>query len=245
MWLIFRSGEGIQRCISCCIFKQSLTMRRFFTSPLLAVVMIALPFIYLGIQYAGLPETVPIHFNAEGVADQFGAKSSLWLHTCIISTVGLGTYLLISNLHKIDPKKTAKTSATTLNSLAIVILLFLTVINITITYSTVNYPSKLGITTIVLPAVGLLLAFLGYQMRTIEPNYFIGLRLPWTLEDDDNWKATHQLAAKLWIPGGLVIAIVGFALPFFSAFITTMIITAIIVVIPTVFSYRFFRKKQA
>jgi uncharacterized membrane protein len=81
-------------------------------------------------------------------------------------------------------------------------------------------------------------------MRTIEPNYFIGLRLPWTLEDDANWKATHQLAAKLWIPGGLAIAVAGFSLPFFSAFITTMIITAIIVIIPTVFSYRFFRKKQ-
>ena len=220
-------------------------MRRVFTSPLLAVVIVALPFVYLGIQYAGLPDTVPVHFNAEGVADKFGSKSSLWLHTSILSAVALGTYLLISNLHKIDPKKTAKTSAATLNSLAIVIVLFLTVINIMITYSAINYPSTFGITKIVLPAVGLLLSFIGYQMRTIQPNYFIGLRLPWTLEDDENWTATHQLAAKLWIPGGLIIAVVAWILPFFSAFITSMIITAIIVIIPTVFSYRFFRKKQA
>lgn len=220
-------------------------MRRVFTSPLLAVVIVALPFVYLGIQYAGLPDTVPVHFNAEGVADKFGSKSSLWLHTSILSAVALGTYLLISNLHKIDPKKTAKTSAATLNSLAIVIVLFLTVINIMITYSAINYPSTFGITKIVLPAVGLLLSFIGYQMRTIQPNYFIGLRLPWTLEDDENWTATHQLAAKLWVPGGLIIAVVAWILPFFSAFITSMIITAIIVIIPTVFSYRFFRKKQA
>lgn len=219
-------------------------MRRVFTSPLLAVVLIALPFVYLGVQYAGLPETVPVHFNAEGIADQFGAKSSLWLHTSILSTVAIGTYLLIRNLHKIDPKKTAKTSADTLNSLAIVILVFLTVINIMITYSAVNYPAKLSITTVVLPAVGLLLSFLGYQMRTIQPNYFIGLRLPWTLEDDENWAATHQLAARLWIPGGLIIAVTALTLPFFSAFIITMIITAAIVIIPTVFSYLFYRKKQ-
>jgi len=44
-------------------------MRRVFTSPLLAVVILALPFLYLGIQYASLPDTVPVHFNAEGVAD--------------------------------------------------------------------------------------------------------------------------------------------------------------------------------
>ena len=220
-------------------------MRRVFTSPLLAVVIVALPFLYLGIQYAGLPDTVPVHFNAEGLADRFGSKSSLWLHTCILSTVAIGIYLLIRNLHKIDPKKTAKTSAATLQGLAIVIVLFLTIINITITYSAIIYPTTFSITKIVLPAVGLLLSFIGYQMRTIQPNYFIGLRLPWTLEDDDNWRATHQLAAKLWVPGGIIIAITAWVLPFFSAFIATLIITAIIVIIPTVFSYRFFRKKQA
>lgn len=220
-------------------------MRRVFTSPLWAVAMIALPFIYLGIQYPGLPDTVPVHFNAEGVADKFGSKSSLWLPTCILSAVAIGTYRLIRNLHKIDPKKTAATSAATLQRLAFIIVLFLVVINITITYSAVIYPATFGIIKIVLLAMGLLLSFIGYQMRTIQPNYFIGLRLPWTLEDDDNWRATHQLAAKLWVPAGLIIAITAWVLPFFSAFITTMIITAVIVIIPTVFSYRFFRKKQA
>ena len=126
-----------------------------------------------------------------------------------------------------------------------VIVLFLSVINISITYSAVSYPASFNLTTIVLFAVGLLLSFIGYQMRTIQPNYFIGLRLPWTLEDDENWKATHRLAAQLWVPGGLIIAITPWVLPFFSAFITTIIITGIMVIIPTVFSYRFFRKKQA
>lgn len=220
-------------------------MRRFFTSPLLAVVIVALPFLYLGMQYSSLPDTVPVHFNAEGIADGFGSKSSLWLHTCILSVVAISTYLLISNLHKIDPKKTAKTSAATLHLLAIVMVLFLSVINISITYSAVNYPASFSLTKMVLFAVGLLLSFIGYQMRTIQPNYFIGLRLPWTLEDDNNWKATHRLAAQLWVPGGLIIAIIAWLLPFFSAFITTIIITIIMIIIPAIFSYRFFRKKQA
>lgn len=200
---------------------------------------------YLGIYYQHMPDSVPIHFNGEGNADKFGHKSNLWLITAIVSTVGLGTYLLIRNLHKIDPKKTAQTSADTLKSIAIVILLFLTVINIAIIRSAINYPAKLDIIIIVLPAMGLLLSFIGYQMRTIQPNYFIGLRLPWTLEDDENWKATHQLAARLWVPGGIIIAIIGWLVPMFTAFVITIIITAIIVIIPTVFSYRFYRKKQA
>jgi len=220
-------------------------MRRVFTSPLLAVVIVALPFLYLALQYASLPDTVPVHFNAEGVADGFGSKSSLWLHTSILSVVAISNYLLISNLHKIDPKKTAKTSAETLKLIAIVIVLFLSVINIIITYSAVSYPTTFSLAKIVLSAVGLLLSFIGYQMRTIQPNYFIGLRLPWTLEDDDNWEATHRLAARFWIPGGLIIAIIAWFLPFFSAFIASIIITGILVIIPIIFSFRFFRKKQA
>ncbi len=220
-------------------------MRRFFTSPFIAAFIMAIPFIYLGMHYQNLPETVPTHFNGEGNADKFGHKSSLWLVTTILSTVGLGTYLLISNLHKIDPKKTAQTSANTLKSIGIIVVVFLTVINLTITHSIISYPSKFDIIKIILPAIGLLLSFIGYHMHTIQPNYFIGLRLPWTLEDDENWKATHRLASKLWVPGGIIIAIISWLVPFFTAFIITIIITAIIVIIPTVFSYRFFRKKQA
>lgn len=244
MWLIFRSGKERNRSESCCIFKKSITMRRFFTSPLFAVILLALPFIYLGIQYTGLPDSVPVHFNADGEADKFGQKSSLWLHTSILSVVGLGIYLLIGNLHKIDPKKSAKVSVETFKSMAIIILLFLTIINISITVSTVNYPTTFSLTKIILPAVGLLFTVMGYFMRTIQPNYFIGLRLPWTLEDDENWAATHQLAARLWIPAGILIALFSLVFPFYTAFIMMMVITAIIVIIPATFSYRFYRKKQ-
>lgn len=220
-------------------------MRRVFTSPLFAVMLMAVPFVYLGIQYAALPDSVPVHYNADGVADKFGNKSSLWLHTGILSAIGMGIYLLISNLHTIDPKKSAKVSAATFKSLAIFLLLFLTVINISITVSAVNYPAKFSLTKIILPAVGCLFTVTGYYMRTIQPNYFIGMRLPWILEDDENWVATHRIAAYLWIPGGLLMAIAGLVFPFFTAFIVMMVITTILIVIPARFSYRFYRKKQA
>jgi uncharacterized membrane protein len=220
-------------------------MRRFFTSPFMALLLLAAPAILAAILYPGLPETIPIHFNAEGQADGFGPKSSIWIHISILSVVGLGVYLLISNIHKIDPKKTANVSVDTYKALALIITLFLSIINTSIVLSMSNTFKSLGIQNIVLPSVGLLLAVIGYFMRNIKPNYFIGLRLPWTLEDDENWAATHQLAAKLWIPGGIMMAIASFVLPFLAALIITLSLTAIMVIIPAVYSYRFFKQKKA
>lgn len=223
---------------------ENLFMRRFFTSFPFALILIAIPFIFTAIQYSGLPETIPVHFGPDGKADGFGPKSSIWIHTSILSVIGLGVYLLISNLHKIDPKKSAQVSLETFKSLATLILLFLTIINLSISLSMSNQSLGFGIEKIVLPAVGCLIAVMGYFMRDIKPNYFIGLRLPWTLEDEENWAATHQLAAKLWLPGGLVMAVTAIIFPFMVAFITTIAITLIIVLIPSIFSFRYYRKKQ-
>lgn len=220
-------------------------MRRFFTSIPFALLLIAIPFILNAIQYARLPDTIPVHFGPDGKADRFGPKSSIWVHTSILAVIGLSVYLLISNLHKIDPKKSAKVSANTFKSLAVVVLLFLTIISLSISLSMSNESLGIRIDRIVLPAVGLLIAMMGYFMRDIKPNYFIGLRLPWTLEDDENWAATHQLAAKLWVPGGILMVAASFIFPFMTAFIITMVTTLIIVMIPAVFSFRYYRKKQS
>jgi uncharacterized membrane protein len=219
-------------------------MRRFFTSLPFAILLIAAPFIFTAIQYSGLPDTIPVHFGADGKADGFGPKSSIWIHTSLLSVIGLGVYLLIGNLHKIDPKKSAQVSAETFKNLATVILLFLTVINLSVSLSMSNQSLDLGLERIVLPAVGLLIAVMGYFMRDIKPNYFIGLRLPWTLEDEENWAATHQLVSKLWMPAGIVMIAASIIFPFMTAFIITIATTLIIVIIPTVFSFRYYRKKQ-
>ncbi len=220
-------------------------MKRFFTSPLLAIALLAIAPIVAAILYPGLPETVPVHFNAEGVADGFTPKNSIWVHISILFVVGIGVYLLISNIHKIDPKKTAKISVDTYKALAMVVVVFLSLINISSVLAMSNTFKEFGIQKIVLPAVGLLITVMGYFMRNIKPNYFIGLRLPWTLEDEDNWAATHQLAAKLWVPAGLFMAISSIIFSFMAAFIIMLSLTLVIVIVPSIYSYLFFKNKKA
>ncbi len=220
-------------------------MRRFFTSPILAIVLLAAPAILAAILYPGLPDSIPVHFNADGQADKYDHKSSIWLHTSILFVIGLGVYFLVSNIHKIDPKKTASVSIDTYKAIAMLVVVFLAVINTSMVLSMANTFPSFSLQKVVLPAVGLLIAVIGYFMRNIKPNYFMGLRLPWTLEDEDNWAATHQFAAKLWVPGGLLMAVSSVLFPFMTAFIITMALTLLLVLIPVIYSYRFFKNKKA
>lgn len=81
-------------------------------------------------------------------------------------------------------------------------------------------------------------------MPSIGPNYFVGLRLPWTLESDDNWKATHNMAGKWWMIGGSLQVITGFVLPAEVAVIVFFIIMAVMIAVPTGFSYLKFKRDQ-
>ena len=90
--------------------------------------------------------------------------------------------------------------------------------------------------------MGLLFAFMGYGMPSIKPNYFVGMRLPWTLESVDNWTATHKMAGKWWMVGGILQALLGLVLPAKFAFISFMVIMGLIVAVPAGFSYQFFKK---
>ena len=70
-------------------------------------------------------------------------------------------------------------------------VVFLTVLNLVIIYTTVH--KGLNVQKLLLPVISLLFAFLGNVMHNIKPNYFAGVRTPWTLESPATWKATHLL----------------------------------------------------
>lgn len=78
-------------------------------------------------------------------------------------------------------------------------------------------------------------------MHSIKPNYFAGLRTPWTLEDPDNWRATHRLAGKMWFAGGLVLAVLVLLLPLKAGLIAFMSVMFVIIIIPIIYSYRYFK----
>lgn len=205
---------------------------------LLAVAILSVPFIYLALTWNSMPEQVALHFGADGKPDRFGPKSELFTALGIISTVGLLCFGLIQWLPSIDPKKNLETSPKTLFKFALSVVIFMAILNTYIIYSA-THPTEGRLVFVLL---GGLFTVLGNLMNSIKPNYFIGMRLPWTLENESNWRATHQLASRLWFGGGILIAICSLLLPMNWVVGVFISITIVLTLIPAVFSYRYFKQ---
>ena len=202
--------------------------------------MIIAPFIYGALIFPQLPSRIPTHFNIEGKADAWGGPSSIFLGPGIMGAVSIFVYVLLSNLKKFDPKKYDEANDTLYKDFAVLTVVFLSILSLIIIYSS-THADEINVGQLILPLVGLSFAGLGWYMPKFKQNYFVGFKLPWTLENVDNWNETHKVAGKIWIYGGLFQVVVTFLLPMKFGFIGFILATAVMVIIPSVFSYRMFR----
>jgi uncharacterized membrane protein len=214
-------------------------MKKSTPNLLLALVLLAIPIGYAAYVYPSLPNTIPTHFNLKGEADGFGGKDSIFLGPSIMGVVGLFTFFLLSNIKQIDPKKFKSEDDGLFKKLALLVAAFLSVIGFIITFSATN--QTVNITKIIFPALGIFFAAMGWYMPKLHQNYFAGFKLPWTLENEDNWNETHKVAGKWWLYGGIFQCITGMVLSNILSIICFIATTILIVIIPTVFSYRMFK----
>jgi uncharacterized membrane protein len=141
---------------------------------------------------------------------------------------------------KIDPKKKIELMGGKYYQFKFILVLFMStlafiILNISVNQST-SSPNLIFI------PIGVLFIVLGNYFKVIQPNYFIGIKTPWTLESKEVWKLTHTLAGKLWIAGGLIIVLTSFTI-FKSIFIYVFIgILIIITLVPVIYSYLKFKE---
>lgn len=220
-------------------------VRKKSTILLYQALIALIPLVYLYSVWNELPEQVPLHYNYKMEVDRFGSKTeALWLNIFLYAiTVGVSAITLF--LDKIDPKK--RYSETTSVKISWALIVFMTLLSSFIIYTDVKYtqgnsnsfPAK-GIEILLV----LFFTVLGNFMNNIKPNYFVGVRTPWTLNDEDIWKKTHHLTSKIWFFGGLIMLALILLLPQnYSVFV--MLIGLIpLAVVPIAYSYYLFRQKQ-
>jgi uncharacterized membrane protein len=189
--------------------------------------------------YSHLPETVATHWNLQGTPD--GYSSRLWA-VAVMPLVTLGLTGLFNVLPKVDPRR--ENYAKFLDSywlIANAILVFTGLAHALILANGLGYTVQVD--RLLPVGVGLLLAFLGNYLTRVEPNWFIGVRTPWTLSSDTVWRKVHRTAGWLFVIGGLVIAAGAFAPR--SAFVPLLTVTIIVAAgIPVVQSYVLWRREQ-
>ncbi|HYC39812.1 MAG TPA: SdpI family protein [Chitinophagaceae bacterium] len=207
-------------------------------------VLFAIPAAYLSIIWNALPQQVPMHYNIQGKVDRYGSKEELILMVGLLTAINIGVYFLLVNVHRIDPKQKYRgENVGVMRKLAFAICLFIAAILCVVLYSVQQGELTFRPSLIVI-AIGLLFAVIGNYFYSIKPNYFAGIRTPWALENENNWKLTHQLGGKLWFAGGIAIAVAGFLLESWPLFALVMAVALVLLIVPIAYSYRLYAREK-
>ena len=216
-------------------------MSKSFQSILVAL-LVALPLAYLVKVYPSLPAVIPTHFGFDGKPDDYSDKKSMVWIVIGITILSILVYLLVRYLPRFDPKKTASQSAGNMQKMGVAVVALMSAVTISILYS--SQQGMISFNRLFNPLMGIFFIVVGNWMYNIKPNYFVGIRVPWTLESPDNWRATHRMGSKLWVVGGILIAICS---PFLAGKTTEyffVVITFGLAFIPIIYSFLYFKNHR-
>ena len=201
---------------------------------LVTSVVILLPVLAGLILWNRLPAQMPTHWNANGEIDGWSSKA--------FAVFGLpGILLAVQWLCALgtsaDPKKE--------NHPQKVVKLVLWIIPVlSVVLHTLTYAAAMGIDvrmeTIMPVILGLLFVIVGNYMPKCKQNYTIGIKIPWTLNNEENWNKTHRFAGWLWTICGILMILTSFlgSIWFFFG------ITLQMVFAPMVYSFILHKKGQ-
>jgi len=190
--------------------------------------------------YPRLPEQMIIHWDAAGRPDD-------WAHKSFAAWMPIGTAaalaLLMRFLPALDPRgENYRRFSGAFDLIRLATVLFMVGVHVLVILAGLGVPVAMD--RIMPVAVGLLLVLLGNVMGQVRHNYFVGIRTPWTLADEEVWRRTHRMGGRLFVLGGLAIAAGGLVGgPWLVAAILTSLTVAGLG--PVVYSYWIWRQGKA
>jgi uncharacterized membrane protein len=160
--------------------------------------------------YRQLPEIIPSHWNAAGQLDGHGPRGWLFTQPLLLVLVSL----LWTVLPGVSPEKfrVGDFSRTWWYS-GMVMTALLAYIQAVLLWGA--WTGSMPMARALLGGIGIGVVLLGNVLGKVKRNFWLGVRTPWTLPSDRVWYATHRLAAKTMVAGGLVaLGVAAFDLPF-------------------------------
>ena len=114
-----------------------------------------------------------------------------------------------------------------------------------------SYMTALGVqismTVLCCLLIGILFLALGNYLPKLQQNYTVGIKIAWALADEDNWERTHRFGGKLMVVSGLLMVLLAFISSWLgdtATFILLIILTLISSIVPMIYSYVIYRRKN-
>jgi len=182
-----------------------------------------------------LPDQMVTHWNAKGEPNGWSSK--------LFAVAGLPAFLFFVHWlciigTKMDPKSAN-------HPLKIMSLIYWICPATSLFCSISIYSEALGhpvsVDRIGIVFVGLIFIIIGNYLPKCPHNYTIGIKVPWTLNSEENWNQTHRFAGPIWVISGLLFMIV--------SFLGTVVLGVVIIIgaafIPMIYSYLYFKKYES
>ena len=207
-------------------------IKKYWKLLIITSLVTLLPMVAGLILWNQLPEQLPAHWNMAGEVDDWMGKG--------VFVFGMPVFMvaiqwLAVSVSGSDPKN--KNISDKVMQMILWLIPVLNIVLCTITYLTV---AELPVSVdIVMPIfMGLLFVIIGNYLPKCKQSYTVGIKVPWTLNSEENWYRTHRFAGILWVIGGFL----GMATAFVGGFVAFMVIMALMTVAPVVYSYVLYRK---
>ena len=182
------------------------------------------------------PDRFPVHWNMRGEVDRYGGKVEGLL---AVPLVCLGLYVLFQVLPYLDPRRENYVQfARAYWWIRLATTSFLTALYGLMIAAALG--GKFDMSQAVFLLVGGLFVILGNFMGKLRPNWFVGVRTPWTLSSNLSWSKTHRLAGWVFILLGVTFAVVGWH-PNPRAIVVALVVSGLAVVWIILYSYLVWR----
>jgi len=166
----------------------------------LSTIVCLLPIAMYMIVYEQLPEQMGMQWDFEGNVNWYAPRAvAVFAVPVVLAIIHLASIFIRRN----DPKH--ENTSTIMQSIKDWIIPIVSIF--ASVYSLLSNTGTSITRTIPLTVVGVILIMIGNYVPKSRQNYTIGIRIPWTLSNVDNWNKTHRMAGYLFVLGGVVFII--------------------------------------
>ncbi|MFA6308064.1 MAG: SdpI family protein [Patescibacteria group bacterium] len=179
-----------------------------------------------------LPDRVITHWDFNGQADAWGDKSLL---VVFVPFLIIALYIMLRFLPKMDPKKENYIKFdSAYHAFRLLLVVFMAIIYFVSVYINLGY--DLPMSDLMTWLVGGFFIGIGFLIKDVKQNWFMGIRTPWTLSSEEVWRKTHLMAQKVFIIGGIFFLFMPYVTP---TYVPIIFIFVILMMVGLSFGYSY------
>jgi uncharacterized membrane protein len=206
-------------------------------SDLAGLLLVVGAFALVGLKYPGLPDPMPTHWNAAGHVDGWMPKSwGAFLVPIVMAVIWL-SFLVLPKISprgfEMEPFLRAW-GILKVTILALVFFIGVLVLNAATTGGELS-PKAMFV------SIGVLFVVIGNLLGKVTRNFFVGIRTPWTLANEEVWYRTHRLGGKLFVVAGLFVVVMALAGASMGPIFVSIAVAGIV---PVAYSYVIYRRLE-